>query len=82
MHQRLIVGIVGVAVLSSCWASETQLRQRAVSDFQCDTEKLTVTEAGGGVYRVAGCDQSESYVYSNEAKAWLRESESGGKVIR
>lgn len=80
-HGPLLVALVAVAALSGCWASEAQLRQRAANDLDCAPDKLVVTEAGG-VHRVAGCDKQESYVFSDEAKAWLRESESGGAVKR
>jgi len=81
--QRRSLRAAGFALLalSGCFASEGQLRQRAASDFQCDTNKLTVTDAGKGVYTVSGCDQKENYVYNSDAKAWLRESESGGRVV-
>ena len=78
----LVVVLAAAAALSGCWASEAQLRQRAANDLDCAPDKLVVTEAGGGVHRVSGCDKQESYVFSDEAKAWLRESESGGAVKR
>ena len=68
--------------LSGCWASEGQLRQKAASDFQCPPAELAVKEVKPDVYEVAGCDQKNTYVYSSEAKAWLRESDAGGRVIQ
>ena len=73
--------VVLVLLLAGCAALETQLRQRASADLDCAPDRLTVTDAGGKVYRVAGCDHEERYVFSDEAKAWLRESEAGGRVI-
>jgi hypothetical protein len=67
-------------VTSGCWASESQLRTRAAADFDCAPETLTVVERDG-VHRVAGCGQSDGYIYVSEAKAWLPESEAGGRVI-
>jgi hypothetical protein len=63
-------------------ASEGQLRQKAASDFQCAPDTLSVKEARKDVYEVSGCDQKNTYVYSAEAQAWLRESDAGGKVIQ
>ena len=65
-----------------CFASEEQLRIRAAADFDCARDTLAVTEAKPGVYTVKGCEQQGNYVYDEKAKAWLRESEAGGKVIQ
>jgi hypothetical protein len=79
---RTRLGVVLAAALAGCgMGSETQLRVRAAADFQCDEQKLEVKSMPNDVYAVAGCDQKETYVYSSEARAWLRESEAGGKVI-
>ena len=76
------LGAILVVALAGCgMGSETQLRVRAASDFQCDEQKLDVKSMPNNVYAVAGCEQKDTYVYSSEAKAWLRESEAGGKVV-
>lgn len=75
------LAIASLVSLAGCMASETQLRMRAASDFQCDTDKLEVTPLPHDVYAVSGCDRKESYVYSSEARAWIRASEAGGEVI-
>ncbi|MCC6555168.1 MAG: hypothetical protein IT372_19560 [Polyangiaceae bacterium] len=74
--------LAALAALTGCWASTAQLRQRAASDFDCPPEKLEVSDIGSGVYRVSGCARQDTYVFSDEAKAWLRESEAGGRVKR
>jgi hypothetical protein len=81
MSRRLVVlASVAALPLSGCWASEAQLRQRAAADLDCAPDKLEVAEVGNGIHRVSGCDKQDTYVYSDEAKAWLRESEAGGGV--
>jgi len=53
---------------------------KAAADLDCAKDTLVVTEAGDGVYQVKGCDQTQRYVYKEEASAWLRESDAGGTV--
>jgi hypothetical protein len=76
------LGAVLAAALAGCgMGSETQLRVRAAADFQCDEQTLDVKSMPNDVYAVSGCDQKQTYVYSSEARAWLRESDAGGRVI-
>jgi len=79
MAKRLL--IAAVPLLAACWASESQLRMRAASDFDCAPEQLTVTEGQNGARRVSGCGRQESYLYNSEAKAWLPAADAGGRVI-
>ena len=76
------IAIVGVISLTGCWSSESQLRTRAAADFQCNSDQLTVREMKSDVYEVSGCGSKETYVYNDEARAWLKESESGGTVVQ
>lgn len=80
-----ILGVLTTCLLTlalgGCFASEGQLRMKAASEFDCDKDSLVVTDAGSGVYEVSGCGQEQRYVYREDAKAWLRESDAGGKVI-
>jgi hypothetical protein len=78
--QRPFLGLAALLLLGGCFGSTDQLRMKAAADFDCPKDSLTVNDVGNGFYEVAGCDQKQRYTYSSEAKAWLRESDAGGKV--
>lgn len=53
---------------------------KAAADFDCDKDTLVVNDVGKGVHEVKGCEQTQRYVYKEEARVWLRESDAGGTV--
>jgi hypothetical protein len=65
MNQRNKVVVVGMfaALLGACsGASGPQVvRTRAVNEFSCPAEKVTVEELGGTSYRAKGCGQTATY---------------------
>lgn len=80
--RRILLATTGVVAMVGCWSSELQLRTKAAADFQCNADQLTVNEVKPDVYEVSGCDNKERYVYNDAARAWIKESESGGTVVQ